>query len=158
MGRWLGWLDSIYLCSASYSIPLVGKQGCCIPMDQCCEHYVRGMKNLLKSLHSHLEPALVEKAVLAHNPMLIMQDHLMECLGNSSLQSGGGHRHNYLSSEEKKTVRVEVRRLGMFDNDFTRDKVKFHGKAIRRVWEGLNDKKVQTFLSRNCERYHGKRR
>ena len=79
---------------------LLGKQGCCIAIDQCCEHYVRKIKDLLKSFHNQLEPALVEKAVLSYNPMLVIKDHVLGSLGKQDMQSGGGHRDSYLSFDE----------------------------------------------------------
>ena len=68
-----------------------GKQGRSLATDQCCEHYVRKVEDLLKSFHNQLEPSLVEKAVLSYNPMLVIKDHWFDCLGNGGLKSGGGH-------------------------------------------------------------------
>ena len=90
--------------------------------DQCCEHHVRKMKDLLKSLHSQIVPSLVEKAVLAYNPQLIMMDHFFDSVGKSGLKSGGGHGHEYLSEEEKGIIRYEVLRLNMFNTDDSREK------------------------------------
>ena len=77
-----------------------GRPGCCIPTDMCCEHKVRKMKDLFKSFHSQLEPALIEKAVNAQNSFLIMKDHFMDSLGKGDLKSGGGHSHDYFSQDE----------------------------------------------------------
>ena len=49
--------------------------------DQLCEHHVRKIKDLFKSFHSQLEPSLVEKAVLSYNPISVIKDFFLDCLG-----------------------------------------------------------------------------
>ena len=109
-----------------------GKQGCCIPTDQCCEHHVRKIKDLFKSFHNQLEPSLIEKSVLAYNPSLIIGDHFLDCMGKSELKSGGGHRHEVFSNEEKELIREEISKLNIFSKDTSRAKVIFKVN-IRRV-------------------------
>ena len=63
-------------------------------------------------------------------------------------QSGGGHRHNYLSIDERNDVREDITRFQMFSDNKTRDKITFH-QNIRRLWENLSDDKIDTFVERN---------
>ena len=133
-----------------------GRQGCGVPTDQLCEHHVRKVKDLCKSFHSQLEPSLVEKAVLAYNPSMIVKDHWIQCLDKPELLSGGGHRQEYLSTDEKHIVRDELRGLNMFSEDTSRNRVNFCIK-IRRVWEDLTDENVDIFLQRNKVKFNSKK-
>ena len=65
---------------------------------------------------------------------------------------GGEHRHDLVKEEQKEIVRCQLQRLGIFNQNPARAKVKFHIK-IRRVWENLDDEKVDLFLDRNCRNY-----
>ena len=132
-----------------------GRQGCCIPVDMCCEHNVRKMKDLLKSYHNKLEITLIKKSVLAENSVIIMKDHFLKCLGKEDLASGGEHRHDYLEDEEKDRVRKELRNMRLFEPEKKEDRVT-HNIKVRRVWENLSDDGVDTFLERNCNDYRKK--
>ena len=125
-----------------------GKVGCCIPTDMCCEHKVRNIKDLLKLFHNQLETTLITKAVMAQNCELRIKDHMLDCLGKGEYKSGGNHRHDYLKKEEKDKVREELKRIGMFREDTSREKMEYHQK-VRRIWENLQEDGIETFLKRN---------
>ena len=132
-----------------------GKSGCCIPLDMLCEHKVRSVKELLRSFHSQIETLLVSKSVLAQNSIGIMKEHFLGSLGQESYMSGGEHRHEYFSEEDKKCVRGELQKLKLFHEDSQKKEVTFHLK-IRRVWEDLTDEKIEIFLDRNSRNFKAK--
>ena len=78
-----------------------GRSGCSVPLDMCCEHNVRKVKDLFKSFNNQLETTLINKSVMSLNSMLGMKDHFVDCLGKGDLKSGGEHRHSHLKPEEK---------------------------------------------------------
>ena len=78
-----------------------GRPGCCIPIDMCCEHKVRQAKDLFRSFNSQLEVTLIKKAILAQNSTHIMKEHWIDCFGKGDMKTGGTHRHDHMSFEEK---------------------------------------------------------
>ena len=134
-----------------------GKRGCCIELDMCCEHKVRSVKGLFRSMHNQLESTLIAKAVMAQNSSTIISDHFYDCIGRGDLKSGGHHRNEYLQDEEKKLIHSEFIRLQMFSQEESREKKHFNMK-IRRVWEDLTNDNIDVFLDRNCGDYKLKRR
>ena len=76
----------------------------------------------------------------------------MDCMGNSHIKSGGGHRHEVFSSDEKKLVREELSKLNIFSEDTSRDRVSFR-VSVRRVWKDLCDEEIDHFLERKCSKY-----
>ena len=89
---------------------------------------------------------------MAYNPSLVISDHFMDCMGNSHIKSGGGHRHEVFSSDEKKLVREELSKLNIFSEDTSRDRVSFR-VSVRRVWKDLCDEEIDRFIERNCAKY-----
>ena len=73
-------------------------------------------------------------------------------MGKDSLRSGGSHRHDYLTDDEKADIGKEFKRLGVFKEDENREQVMFNNK-IRRVWENLTNENIDIFLNRNCHEY-----
>ena len=133
------------------TINYTGSQGCCIPNDLCCEHMVRDVKDLLKGLNSQLEVTLMNKAIMAQNPLHIMKDHWNNCLGKGDM-SGGSHRHDHMDAEEKHIIREELRRMRMFETETERTAVKYN-QTLRRVWQRLDNDSIDTFLDRNMKLY-----
>ena len=133
-----------------------GKVGCGIPLDMACEHKVKTVKGILKSFHSNLETTLITKTVLAQNSQLLMKDHLLDSFGKGHNKSGGDHRHDYFTNEEKEIVRNEFRRLKMFSSEMQTKNVYYNVK-IRTIWENMKNENVDRFLDRNCENYRVKK-
>ena len=130
-----------------------GKPGCCIPLDMLCEHKVKTVKQLLRSFQNQLETTLITKAVLAENSTVAMKEHFFESIGKGKTVGGGEHRHDLFKNGEKEVVRSQLQRLNMFSSESSRrTEVNFHVKS-RKVWETLDDEKVDLFLDRNCRNY-----
>ena len=121
-----------------------------------CEHKVRKVKDLFKSFHGQLEPTLIERAISALNPQMLIKDHFMDCIGKGDHKPGGDHRHDHITTEEKMVIREEIKKVKMFSSDFDRPQVKFNVR-VRRIWENLTDEKVDNFLNRNCDHYKRKK-
>ena len=84
-----------------------GKQGCCIPLDMACEHYVRRVKDLFRSFNNQLTPTLICKAILSQNTTVIMADHWNNSLGKGHSNPGGEHRHDMMDDSEKNLIAEE---------------------------------------------------
>ena len=129
-----------------------GRNGCAVPLDMCCEHKVRTVKELLRNFYNQLEPVLIMKAVSAQNSISLISDHFYDSLGKGHLKSGGEHRKDYFHQEEKDVVRSELRRLKVFGDTDSRSKTVFNYQ-IRKIWEDLKEENVDIFLDRNCNDY-----
>ena len=92
---------------------------------------------------------------MANNSTLRIQEHFLECLGKEGQKSGGEHRHEYLSEEEKEMVRNQLQQMKMF-REKGKEKVDYNIQ-VRRIWENLKDENVDLFLERNCKLYNTKK-
>ena len=93
---------------------------------------------------------------MSQNTELIIRDHWKDCLGKGEFKSGGSHRHDHMTNEEKTIIRDEFVRLKMFESGSSNEKVQYNQK-IRRVWENLNPDSIDIFLERNRENYELKK-
>ena len=92
------------------------------------------------------------KSVLAENPLLIIKDHFFDSLGKPDLKSGGAHRHDYMTPQDKNRIREEMKRIGMFSCDRRNEKIVYNIN-VRRIWENLKDENISLFLNRNQRNY-----
>jgi hypothetical protein len=104
------------------------------------------MKEVMRSFHHMLEASLIEKAVKALNPELVIRDHCLDSAGMGKSKLGGGTSGDMFKPHEKDEVRDEIRELNPFNEDCGREKITYKGGKYRTCWDDLTDQIMIKFV------------